>query len=164
MPRTLFTSEQVLSVLTTTPQHLAALTAELTPAQLRLEPSPGEWSANDVLTHLRACADMWGGAAATIIAEDHPTIRAINPRTWIKRTDYPRLEFRPSLEAFTAQRAELLAALESLPADGWSRAATVTGAGKVLERTVLTYLTRLARHERPHVKQIEHIVTALRAS
>ena len=60
-------------------------------------------------------------------------MRAVNPRTWITQTDYLELEFRPSLRAFAVQRAALLAVLEALPPDGWSRAATVTGAGKTLE-------------------------------
>jgi hypothetical protein len=65
------------------------------------------------------------------------------------------------LRAFAAQRAELLAVLESLPPDGWSRAATVTGAGKPLERTVLFYARWLAEHERPHVKQVARLVTRM---
>jgi hypothetical protein len=64
------------------------------------------------------------------------------------------------LRAFAAQRAGLLAVLEPLPREGWSRAATVTGAGKALQRTVLFYAQWLARHERPHVKQIERIVNS----
>ncbi len=96
-----------------------------------------------------------------MIAEDTPTLRAVNPRTWIKKTDYPELEFRPSLRSFTTQRADLLAVLEPLPHEGWSRAATVTGAGKVLERTVLFYAQWLARHERQHVKQVERIVNTM---
>jgi len=48
-----------------------------------------------------------------------------------------------------------------LPPEGWSRAATVTGAGKVLERTVLFYAQWLARHERQHVKQVERIVNTM---
>ena len=63
---------------------------------------------------------------------------------------------------FATQRAELLAVLEPLPPEGWSRAATVTGAGKPLERTVLFYAQWLARHERPHIKQVERIVNTLR--
>ncbi len=156
------TIEQVLTLLPETPPRLAALTAGLAPAQLQTTPDDDGWSANDVLAHLRACADVWGGCIARIIAEDRPTLRAVNPRTWIRQTDYPEQAFQPSLHAFTAQRTELLAVLEPLPPEGWSRAATVTGAGKALERTVLTYAQRLARHERPHVKQIERIVDRLR--
>jgi hypothetical protein len=137
------------------------LTANLAPAQLLSAPSDDEWSANDVLAHIRACADVWGGCIAAIIAEERPTLRAVNPRTWITRTDYLEQDFRPSLRAFAQQRADLLAVLEPLPPEGWSRAATVTGAGKVLERTVLFYVRWLAGHEQPHVKQIARIVATM---
>jgi hypothetical protein len=156
------TIEQILTILAATPPRLAALTADLAPEALRARPAPEEWSATEVLAHLRSCADVWGGCIATMLAEDRPTLRAIDPRTWTKQTDYPDLAFRPSLAAFAAQRAGLLAVLESLPPEGWSRAATVTGAGKPLERTVLSYAQRLARHERPHVKQIERTVNGMR--
>jgi hypothetical protein len=153
--------EEILAALAATPSRLAALTAGLDRALLRTRPAPDEWSAVAVLAHMRACADMWGTAIRTILAEDHPTIRAVNPRSWIKQTDYPDLEFVPSLHAFTAQRVALLAVLDPLPPEDWERAATVTGAGKVLERTVLFYAEWLAHHERPHVKQIARVVTRL---
>jgi hypothetical protein len=144
-------------LLAATPPRLEGLTAEPAPGQLQTAPNDDQWSANDVLAHLRACADVWGGCIATIIAEERPTLRAVNPRTWINQTDYRELEFQPSLRAFAA----LLAVLEPLPPDGWSRAATVTGAGKALERTVLFYARWLAEHERPHVKQIARLVTSM---
>ena len=161
MPSKTLTIEQVRTLLTETPPRLATLTAGLSPSQLRTAPNPNEWSANDVLAHLRACADVWGSCITAIIAEERPTLRAINPLTWIKKTNYPELEFRPSLHSFTTQRAELMTALEPLSPEGWSRDATVTGAGKVLERTVLFYARWLAGHERQHVKQIEHIVRSM---
>ena len=161
MPRSSLTIEQVLTLLAETPPRIAALTAGLTPAQLQTTPTPDAWSANDVLAHLRSCADVWGDCIATILAEDRPTLRAVNPTTWIKQTDYPELEFQPSLRSFATQRADLLAVLEPLPHEGWSRAATVTGAGNVLERTVLFYAQWLARHERSHFKQIERIVNLM---
>ena len=163
MPRQPITIEQVLTMLREAPARIAALTADLTPAQLHIKPGPDEWSANDVLAHLRSCADVWGGCIARIIAEDRPTIRAVDPRTWIKETDYLDLEFRPSLQAFTRQRAEFLAVLEPLSPEVWSRSATMTGAGKPLERTVQSFAQRMARHERPHLKQIAGIVTTLSA-
>jgi len=151
------TIAQALSLLEATPTRLAALTENLTLAQLRMAPAPDEWSANDILAHLRACADMWGKYIMAILAEDEPTLRAINPRTWIEQTNYRELDFQTSLRAFATQRAELLATLKPLPVEGWSRSATITGAGRPLTLTVLSYTQRLARHERPHVKQIERI-------
>jgi DinB family protein len=102
---------------------------------------------------------MWGKYMATIIAEDRPTIRAMNPRTWIKRTNYPDLEFALSFRAFNKQRAELLALLRPLPEAAWSRRALVTGAGRPRERTVFEYAQWLANHERTHVSQIARIVS-----
>jgi hypothetical protein len=156
------TIEESLALLAETPSRLAALTVGLEPAQLQVAPSPGEWSANDVLAHLRSCADFWGNYISRILAEDRPTWREVSARTWLKRTDYPTLEFRSSLRSFTAQRAELLAILELLPREAWSRAALVKSTGKVLELTVLSYADRMARHERQHVEQIALIAEARR--
>ena len=162
MPRNSLTIAQVLALIATTPPSIAMLTTGLAPAQVRISPTPDEWSSNDVLTHLRACADVWGGCIATILIEDTPTLRAINPRTWSKRTDYPELAFQPSLRAFTEQRAALLATLGALPAEGWAREAIVTGGGSPRGTTVLDYGERMARHERAHVKQLQRIVHTLR--
>lgn len=161
MPDRPLAIEQILTMLAEAPPRIAALTAGLLPAQLHARPSPDEWSANDVLAHLRSCADVWGGCIEVIIAQDMPAIRAVNPRTWIRDTDYLEQEFQPSLDAFAAQRTDLLAVLEPLAPEVWSRAARVTGAGKPLVRTVHSYAEWLALHERPHVKQIQRIVNTM---
>lgn len=160
MPDKSLTVEEALSLLVATPKRISALTKGLSPAQLRATPDADEWSANAVLAHLRSCADVWGTSIATILAEDMSTIRAINPRAWIRKTDYLELEFKPSLQAFTDQRADLLAVLQPLPMEAWSRAAIVKGAGKPREKTVLDYVDRMARHERVHAAQIERIVNS----
>ncbi len=153
------TIDQVLTELKEQPEAIAALTADLERARLHSAPSPGAWSVNDVLAHLRSCADMWGKYIAMIVAEDRPTIRAMNPTTWIKSTNYPQLEFAPSFRAFAKQRSELLVFMRPLPEEAWSRGATVTGAGRPRERTVLEYARWLANHERSHVKHIARIVS-----
>ena len=106
---------------------------------------------------------MWGDYIMKILAEDRPTWRGINPRAWIKKTNYRELEFRPSFRSYTQQRADLLAVLESLPSEGWSRTATVIGMipGQVFERTVLYYADWLAGHERAHVKHVQRIVKTM---
>src|SRR5688572_23073720 len=101
--------EQTLTLLAEAPRRIAEYTDGLSPAQLLRRLGPEVWSINDILAHLRSCGDMWGDGIAGILAADHPTFRAINPRTWIEQTDYPNLEFRPSFEAFAAQRAGLVA-------------------------------------------------------
>ena len=155
MARQLDADREILIMLAATPERIATITAGVTLAQLTSPPASGAWSTNDVLAHLRACADVWGDAIATIMAHNHPTLRAVSPRTWIGKTDYRQQDFMVSLQAFTKQRGELVATLEELAPEDWVRAATVTGAGKTLERTVRFYAYWLAEHERPHIKQIE---------
>jgi len=99
-----------------------------------------------------------------ILREDRPTFKAVNPTTWIKQTDYLEQEFRPSLQAFTTQRAELLAVLKPLAPEAWSCTATVMTVGKPRERTVYTYVQWLANHEQMHFRQVERIVNAVRTS
>ena len=96
-----------------------------------------------------------------IVTQNRPTIRAVNPTTWIEQTDYCEQKFKPALQAFTAQRAELLKFIETLTPKEWSRTATVTGAGSVLTRTVLFYGQWLARHERSHLKLLERKFKAM---
>ena len=163
MARDSLSREAVLSRLKDTPGRLATITANSSESKLKSSPEPGEWPATGVLAHLRACADVWGDAIATILRQDRSTLRAINPRLWIKRTGYAELAFGPSLAAFTAQRAELLRILDALPDAAWSLSITVTGAGSPLVRTVHSYAERLARHESAHIKQIERLVSSLQS-
>ena len=92
---------------------------------------------------------------------DHPTLRAVSPRTWIKSTDYRELAPASSLQAFGIQRDQLLALLGQLPEQGRSRSATVLGGGRPVELTVHSYADRLARHERTHWRQVAKTVRAL---
>ena len=161
----------MLSMLEKTPGRLASLSEGLSAAQLSTPPGEGEWSAREVLAHLRACADVWGKAIAQIVSQDKPwqsqdklTFKAVNPTTWIKQTDYRELDFETSLQAFTSQRAELLRTLKRLEPADWSRTAMVTGAGKRRERSAYTYAQWLAIHEKPHIRQFERIVNEMRGA
>lgn len=157
MPSSQLSPAQALTILRSTPGRLAEITASQAPADLPAAPAPGEWSAVEVLAHLRACADVWGGYVDLMTTTDGPTFKAVNPTPWIERTDYSDLDFRASWQAFAEQRLRLLAVLDPLPAQGWSRTAQVTGAGPTTERTVLSYLDRMARHERTHVRQVARL-------
>jgi len=121
---------------------------------------PDSWSVNEVLAHLRACADVWGGSMARILKQDNPTFRYVSPRAWIRKTNYTSLEFRASFLAFRDQRKDLLKLLRHLPPTDWLRCANVKSGTKLQKETVLSYAQRLARHEAGHCEQIDRILTA----
>jgi len=49
-------------MLAATPRRIASLSREVEISELHFRPHPDSWSANDILAHLRACADVWGRA------------------------------------------------------------------------------------------------------
>jgi uncharacterized damage-inducible protein DinB len=152
------TTEQVMSMLAGAPGRIAEMAHRIDADVLQAAPQAGEWSANEVLAHIRACADVWGGSIERILAEDHPTLKAMDPRTWMRSTDYPQQAFHASLDAYTRQRDGLIEVLSALKEQEWRRSAKVVGAGKPLERTVFFYAQWMAIHERPHLKQIARVL------
>jgi len=164
MARRTWPIDEVLEGLASAPVRIAELTKGVAAARLKAAPEPGEWSVVEVLAHLRACADVWGGHIAAILAEEHPTRRGINPRQWIKDKDYGSLAFGPSFKAYRVQREELLALVRPLTEAQWSRTCTIVGAGKPLVVEARFYATKLFEHERPHLSQIAKTVAAVRPS
>jgi hypothetical protein len=159
VPTRLLTIEEIMAILPETPRRIAALTEELTAAQLHAAPAPGSWSVNDVLAHLRACQDVLGGNVLRILAEYRPTWKGVSPRAWLKKTDYPKWEFQPAFEAFARQRSDLLAVLEPLASQHWERTATVIGMiGETHEYSARYYADWMAGHERAHLKSLPRII------
>jgi len=152
-----------LDLLAATPQKLDAMSKGLVRTRLHFRSDEEPWSANDILAHLRACADVWGKSILAMLAQDHPTLRYVSPRTGIKKTNYLEQEFGVSLVAFTKQRVELLEALNSLGPEDWSRGATFTATTNGREQTVLSYAQRLARHESEHCIQVQNLLQETRS-
>lgn len=149
------TADASLALLRQNLARLSTLTDGVPAERLRAAIEPDEWSPSQILAHIRACSDVWGGNIERILADDHPTFAGMNPRTWMARTDYPEWPFDAAFAAFSAQRHDLLQQLDGLTPDGWERSATVTSYGQANERSVRSYASKLAKHERTHVRQIE---------
>ncbi len=162
MPLSLLQADRIIDQLVRAPMEIRVIVDQLTTWQLRVSHAPGEWSVAEVLAHLRACADMWGGRRImAMLSEEHPIIKAISPRTWVHQTDYLKIDVQASLTAYSAQRAELLRILHSFPGDAWLRSATCTGAGKRFETTVHNEGDAIARHEAAHTRQMERVARSL---
>lgn len=151
--------ELALTLLAGTPRQITRIAHGHDDQQLHRKPAPEAWSARDIVAHLRACAEVWGRSIERMIKEDHPTIRYVSPRGWIKKTDYLDQGFRVSLRAFSESRTELLDTLRTLNPAGWSRRATFTGTTLGRDATVLIYARRIADHEVKHLEQLRRTVT-----
>ena len=143
-----------LKLLAETPHRLEKVTRDFDSAHLGFKPDENSWSVNEILAHLRACADVWGDSIEAMLAEDYPRVPYRHPRQWIKKTDYLELPFHESFQAFIVQRRKLLRVLKPLAPEAWSRAATIQGR----EHTVFTQVRRMAMHESMHCEQIENLL------
>ena len=97
-----------------------------------------------------------------MLLAENPSRIAATVQGLTRSTDYPALTFEPSFRAFATQRVEVLAVLEPLTPNEWSRSATVNRSGKVLTETVRSFAERLASHERHHLDQFGRIAEAMR--
>lgn len=152
--------QAVLAVLAETPEQIARIVRGRSDRQLQRRPEADAWSAQEIVAHLRACAEVWGRSIERMLAEDHPTIRYVSPRGWIRKTDYLQQGFGETLRAFSAHRAALIGTLGKLGAGDWTRGATFTATTLGREATVLSYATRIADHEVRHLDQLRRTVGA----
>lgn len=148
----------ILTALSASPKHIVRITRGSDDRRLLRKPQADAWSVQEILAHLRACADVWGQSIERMLAEEHPMIRYVSPRGWLNKTDYLQEAFRDSLRAFTIQRVALVKALRGLDPVDWLRGATFTGTTLGREATVLSYATRIADHEARHLGQIERTI------
>jgi hypothetical protein len=148
----------VVTVLSETPTKITRIAQGLSQEQLRRQPEVDAWSAQEIVAHLRACAEVWGRSIDRMLAEDHPTIRYVSPRGWITKTDYLQQDFRETLRGFAEQRRVLVTTLRTLTPSGWTRGAIFTGTTSGRDGTVLSYATRIADHEVRHLDQLRRTV------
>jgi hypothetical protein len=146
--------ENYLRIISETPQQIAQAAKGLEEARLQFKPDGKSWSANDILAHLRSCADLWTHSIYAMLAENEPVFSDINERKWAKVTRYDETPFVESLQGFSLQRENLLRVLKALPLVSWDRSAII------FERkhTVFTQTRRMARHEQEHVEQIASLL------
>ena len=147
--------EKVFHLLSETPPRIAGATAGVAPALLTEKAEAQSWSVNEILAHLRACVDVWGETIDRMLTEDQPTLRHISPRTYLRKTNYVEIPFAESWALFVAERTALLAQLQPLTLEQWSRSATI----KDRQHTVFSQARRMGLHEEGHCAQIEELMS-----
>ena len=149
---------KLLTLLGETPARLVAITSMVESERLVRKVNEDEWAVNEILAHLRVCAEVWGQSILVMISQDQPTLRYVSPRTVAKKRNYAIQPFGTSLLEFSRQRHELIQQLSALAQEAWSRGATFTGTTRGREQTILSYVQRMVDHEAAHLAQIEQIL------
>lgn len=151
--------KEYLQTLSKTPGRIAAATSGHDETRLRTPPTPGEWSAVQILAHLKSSADVWAYSIYAMLTLDNPQLADIHPRAWAKIQKYEKVTFAETLLAFEVERRNLLRILHGLSFEDWGRSSTFIG--KVNTFTIFGQTMRMAMHDLDHCQQIEAMFASL---
>jgi FMN phosphatase YigB (HAD superfamily) len=139
--------------------HLSALlgmTAGLSAEAWRRRPEPEEWSAGEILCHLRDVElEVNLPRLQRILTEQDPFLSAVDPDRWAEPRGYRQQAGAEALETFTGARMELLGMLGDLKPESWGKPARHS----LLGPTRLSEIYSVAaEHDLLHLAQLRRTI------
>lgn len=147
--------DELLDRLRATPARLAALVDGIEDAALKRAAPDGGWGAVEIFCHLRDWDDIYHERIQRLVAEDEPTIQAIDDTLWPIEREYHLQDPRVALADFTSRRARLVDFLDHLRGSDWLRGGQHPYYGR---QSVAWYATHAADHDREHITQLAALV------
>jgi uncharacterized damage-inducible protein DinB len=144
-----------IPVITSTTDHLRALTEPLSPAQADAPPAPGKWSVREIIAHLADCELVFSFRLRQTLSEEHPIIQPFDQEIWAKR--YAAYDLASALALFTAARNWNLKYLTTIDETDRHRPTTHPERGTM---TFWTIVETMAGHDINHLQQLERITAA----
>ena len=121
-----------------------------TDEELDARPSPGKWSAREIVHHLADSEMTAAVRLRLLIAVDHPQIVGFDQDEFARRLHYDR-PIEASLDAFKTARRATTELLERMTEADWSREGTHTEHGRY---TAERWLDIYSKHAHNHAEQI----------
>jgi hypothetical protein len=158
MQRMFDTHAELIATQPATPTILRAITRNL-PAEITRVGGQDEdaWSAVEVVCHLRDAEEIALDRVRRMRDEYAPLMDDYDQASLAVERRYNAQSLPEAVEAFAGLRAQMLAIIESLDEDGWSRPGIIGDAG---ELTIFSYLTHRVMHDAVHLAQIGRRVLA----
>ncbi len=144
--------ESLLAILRSTPAALAGLLEPLASSAWSARPAADEWSAAEILCHLRDVErEVDQPRIGLILKETDPFIPAQTPDMWAQERGYTSQDGPSALSAFTQARLGTLKTLGSLEPAQWSRKARHAIFGPTNLQELVSFNTQ---HDRLHIQQV----------
>jgi len=145
-------TESLINRIADIPSRISRTVDGWSEAQLRQRPAPDEWSAADLLAHLRSSDDILSPRVYMMLVRDNPTLMAYEERKWAEVLGYASVDFHASLQAYILKRAELVNVLKRLTPEDWARTGVHEHSGSL---TIEQLVNDMLLHEAEHCRQIE---------
>jgi hypothetical protein len=139
-----------VDVLAETPGSLNAVLARFSPGQLRKRPSPGKWSAAEIVIHLSEVEIAVGWRVRLVVGQNGVAIQGFDQDAWATR--YATADVDTALAVFHALRTANLALYGSLTPEQWEQYGIHSERGKETARRIVEMC---AGHDINHLKQLE---------
>src|SRR6185437_6813513 len=139
-------------ILAETPGAISALLEKMGPGRAFEAPTPGKWSAGEIVAHLADCELVFGFRLRQTLAEDNPTVQPFDQDKW--SATYKGIEPAVAFATFEAFRRWNLRLLEVSMPTAAERKVTHPERGTM---TFQTIVETMAGHDRNHLGQLERI-------
>jgi hypothetical protein len=136
------------------PELLAVVLTGVFGEEEDFAPAPGKWSVRQIVAHLADVELVAANRFRQVIAEDNPTLVAMDQDAWAANLDYARRKPKQSLESFRRLRAENYELLKGLPDSAFERPGNHSENGRV---TLLELLEGYAAHAESHARGLQEI-------
>lgn len=150
----------LLALLRATPAVIAHWMEIFSPEIWRIRPLPQEWSALEILAHLRDVdAEVNLPRLDLLLQQENPFIVSQETDHWAEERGYAEQDRGMVFDEFLRVRLELLEQLEFLSASDWSRPARHSIFGPI---TLQGVINLIAEHDRQHLNQMHTALLHLR--
>lgn len=144
--------EEQLARMERAADDFAAAIKAVPDAILSKRPDEKNWSAKEVVCHIRDTEESFMTRFQSIMAMDEPKFLPLEPDRWASERQYLRNDAAEALAAFRARRQECLAFLRGLRPEQWERGGIHTTRGRM---TVKDFVALMAWHDDNHLDQLK---------
>jgi hypothetical protein len=149
------TVHAVIDALRRAPDVVLPLVREVPQSVLKRRPAPGRWSAHEHACHLAHVHGLFFDRLDYMLTHPEPVIQPYLPGDQDADDLLLRMDLDECLARFAADRARLVARLETLGPTEWSRTATH---GEYRTYSVFIMFRHLALHDFLHAYRIEELL------
>jgi DinB family protein len=148
--------ERYFEIVKQTPERLTT-TLKGVPRKLLLwTPSPGKWSIQEIVCHMRDMEqDAYLARYRRILDEENPLLKNIDGDAYALESEYRRMKLSDVLRDWKRLRKETLKLLKSVKDEQWQRAGVHETDGPLTLETILR--RQAVGNDEAHLGQIEHI-------
>ena len=134
------------------PDLFAAAIQGASEAALSQRPDAKNWSAKEIICHVRDTEEFFLNRLQMILTFDEPKFSLADAGRWVVERQYLRNDAGEAIAAFRQRRQETLQFVKEIKPEQWERACIHAVRGRM---TFRDYVNLLAGHDKIHLEQVK---------